>query len=123
MKKHRSGVIINISSVTAIRASKLTPAYGASKSALVGLITSVVKAVASDNIRVIAICPGPIKSEKWDKMDEKSKSDFNTMMEQQIPMQRAGTLHEIAGTIVWLCSDSAGYITGIALPIDGGYST
>ncbi|MBA3660617.1 MAG: SDR family oxidoreductase [Gammaproteobacteria bacterium] len=120
MKAQKSGVIINIASLSGIRAEKMTPVYGASKYAIVGLTQSVAKAVAADNIRVIAICPGPIDSEKLQKMA--AGLDFQAMIKQRIPMQRVAQAEEVANAVVWLCGDSANYITGIALPVDGGQS-
>ncbi|MCI0714663.1 MAG: glucose 1-dehydrogenase [Chloroflexi bacterium] len=112
------GVIINNSSVLGLRGAERAPAYCASKHAVIGLTKSAAIAYAQNGIRVNAVCPGIIDTPmEHDLMQTDEYAEILKLY----PMRRAGTPREAADMILWLASDAASYITGIALPIDGGH--
>ena len=82
--------------------------------------------LASDNIRVNSVCPGPIDTPMLNvfmaRPDQNADRDTNLeMMKGNIPLKRVGTADEVANAALFLLSDEASYITGVALPVDGGY--
>lgn len=116
MVKARYGRIINISSVVAQGGHEGQSAYCASKSAVEGFTKSLARELAKRNITVNAVAPGFIETELTAELDEKARS----VIFQQIPMQRFGTPEEVASVVVWLASESASYITGAVIPVNGG---
>lgn len=118
LKQHRSGVIINISSVHEIIPRPLYVSYSISKGGMANLTKTLALEYANRGIRVNAIAPGatitPI-NEAWTD-DPKQKA----IVESHIPMGRAGTSEEMAAAVAFLASDEAAYITGQTLFIDGG---
>ncbi len=119
MLKQGSGCILNMSSVLGLRGAAGAPAYSASKHAIIGLTKSAAIAYAENGIRVNAVCPGIIET----PMEQDLMNDQEAFEEllKLYPMRRSGTPDEVVQTILWLCSDAASYMTGIALPIDGGH--
>lgn len=112
-----SGAIVNISSVAGVvGASATDAAYSASKHGIVGLTKTAALDYATSGIRVNAICPGPVNTAMT--TDATHMADF---WKTASPMQRVGEPGEIAAAAAWLCSDEASFITGAALPVDGGY--
>lgn len=118
MKKRRFGRIVNISSSAGRSVSTLGGAhYTASKAGLLGLTRAVAKEVARYGITVNAVCPGLIDTEMARRTtSDKELQDFLD----SFPISRIGTPKEVAGLVVFLCSDKASYITGAALDINGG---
>lgn len=116
-KKHR-GVIVNTTSVHEFIPWAGYSAYTAAKAGLSMFSKTLAQEVAADGIRVIAIAPGaiktPINADVW--QDPKGLADLDA----KIPMGRVGEPDEIGHTVAFLCSDLAGYITGITVAIDGG---
>jgi NAD(P)-dependent dehydrogenase (short-subunit alcohol dehydrogenase family) len=117
MVEQQSGVIVNNSSVAGLIGSPMTGAsYSASKFGVVGLSRTAAKEYVTQGIRVNAICPGftttPMVTDNFPNID--------TLTEQMVPMKRAAAPKEIAAFVAWLCSDEASYVTGTAMPIDGG---
>jgi NAD(P)-dependent dehydrogenase (short-subunit alcohol dehydrogenase family) len=114
------GVLINIASMYATFGSPKNPAYGASKAAVAQLTKSLAIAWAADGIRVNAVAPGFIVTEQ----SAKSRTDpaHVAAVNLRTPMGRWGQPVDIAGPVLFLASPAAGFITGICLPIDGGYS-
>jgi NAD(P)-dependent dehydrogenase (short-subunit alcohol dehydrogenase family) len=112
------GAIVNTSSGVGLKAFPGQPAYVASKHGVVGLTKAAALEFATRGVRVNAICPGtvltPLVEQKLGILYEK---DF---MRQANPMKRFGEPEEIAAAAVWLCSDQASFVTGVALPVDGG---
>lgn len=112
------GAIVNTSSGVGLKAFPGQPAYVASKHGVVGLTKAAALEFATRGVRVNAICPGtvltPLVEQKLGILYDK---DF---MRQANPMKRFGEPEEIAAAAVWLCSDSASFVTGVALPVDGG---
>ncbi|MEM7253723.1 MAG: SDR family oxidoreductase [Pseudomonadota bacterium] len=124
MKAQRFGRIVSLSSVAGLTPLPERAAYCASKAAVIGLTRSVAHDVAAFGITVNCVCPGSIRTDRaisstlragWTDVDEglAERAKF-------IPVQRHGKPEEIAATIAHLVSDDAAFITGQAIPIDGG---
>jgi NAD(P)-dependent dehydrogenase (short-subunit alcohol dehydrogenase family) len=118
--KAQRGVLINIASMYASFGSPKNPAYGASKAAVAQLTKSLAIAWAADGIRVNAVAPGFIVTQQ----SAKSRTDpaHVAAVNLRTPMGRWGQPEDIAGPVLFLASSAAQFITGVCLPIDGGYS-
>ena len=92
--------------------------YTASKHGVVGLTKATALELAQSNIRVNAVAPGPVNTGLLARMIE-GKMDASVIAE-NVPMRRISEPDEIAGAILWLCSDAASYVTGHTLVVDGG---
>jgi NAD(P)-dependent dehydrogenase (short-subunit alcohol dehydrogenase family) len=121
MLKQRSGVIVNCSSVAGLVGFEGIAAYTASKHGLVGLTRTAALDYATQGIRVNAVCPGVIRTEMIERFT-KGSPEAEAQMTQMQPVGRMGTPEEIADTVVWLCSDGAGFVTGQAFAVDGGFT-
>ncbi len=113
------GAIVNVSSIAAYRSAKAEPAahYRASKAALESL-TREMAVEWAPSIRVNAVSPGVIATSMLRMMDDPVAGQ--ELLDRQVPLRRVGEPEEVAGAIAFLLSDQAAYITGIALPVDGG---
>lgn len=118
--KAAEGRLINIASMYARFGSPRNPAYGASKAGVEQLTKSLAIAWAPDRIRVNAIAPGFIVTEQSARA--RQDPQFTASIEARTPMGRWGLPGDIVGAALFLASDSAAFITGACLPIDGGYS-
>ena len=116
MLRQRSGVIINISSITGVSGNAGQANYAASKAGVIGLTKSAAKELSSRNIRVNAIAPGFIQTAMTEKLNEKVKEK----MLSNIPLQRYGSTEDVANLVVFLASDKSNYITGQVIHVDGG---
>lgn len=116
MLKQRFGKIINISSVVGIAGNIGQSNYAASKAGVIGMTKSLARELASRGITVNAIAPGFIKTDMTDALSEKVKEASIAA----IPLGRYGETSEVAGAVSFLASDSANYITGQVLQVDGG---
>jgi 3-oxoacyl-[acyl-carrier protein] reductase len=116
MMKRRWGRIINIASVVGITGNKGQANYAASKAGLIGLTKSVAKELASRNILCNAVAPGFIETDMTAAMTPEAR----TAMSAQIPLERLGKPEDIAGTVAFLASEHAAYITGQVFVVDGG---
>lgn len=116
MMKQRYGRIINISSVVGELGNAGQVNYAASKAGVVGMTKSIARELAARNIHVNAIAPGFIETEMTDTLPE----DIKEQMLSQIPLGRLGSPEQIAEVVLFLASESASYMTGQTLHVDGG---
>lgn len=121
MLKQGGGSIINTSSIAGLRGLPNNIAYVASKHAVVGMTKTAAMEYARNNIRINALCPvftvTPLfNPEQMDKVSE----GISEKLKKGIPMKRFSTTQEMADATLWLASDKASFVTGHALPIDGG---
>jgi len=120
MLKHGKGVIINCSSVAGLVGFSGLPAYVASKHGVIGLTKTAALECAKLGIRVNAVCPGVIQTPMIDRLTGKKKESIEQFTALE-PMGRFGLAEEIANTVIWLCSEEASFVTGVAMPVDGGF--
>jgi 2-keto-3-deoxy-L-fuconate dehydrogenase len=113
------GSIVNIASVAAIVGLRNRAAYCASKGAVVSLTRALAVDHVSDGIRVNAVCPGTVDSPWVRRLVEEAGESLDELTSRQ-PLGRLGTPEEIAEAVTYLASDSAGFVTGSVLVIDGG---
>jgi len=121
MVPRKSGVILNISSMTALYGIPKVPAYSASKTAVAGLTRALAVEWAPLGLRVNAISPGFIFSDMTDKALN-SDPDRKRRVMDRTPMGRMGQADEVAAAAVFLCSEAGSFVTGVNLPVDGGNS-
>lgn len=120
MLKQKKGAIVNCASVAGLIGFPGLPAYVASKHGVAGLTKNAALEYAKEGIRVNAVCPGVIKTPMVDRVTGKKKS-VEEQYESMEPIGRMGEANEVAEAVVWLCSDSASFITGDIIPVDGGW--
>lgn len=118
MMRGRWGRMIFVSSVAGIGGNPGQANYSASKAGLIGLSRSLAKEFASRNITCNVVAPGPIETDMLMELTD----DQRHAMLSVVPLNRLGQADEIAAAIEFLASESAGYITGVVLPVDGGLS-
>jgi NAD(P)-dependent dehydrogenase (short-subunit alcohol dehydrogenase family) len=119
MVQRKWGRIINIASVAGMRAvGKGRTAYGTSKAAVIGLTRQIASELAADGITANAIAPGPVDTPMTEVLHSAA---FREAYTGAIPMQRYGRPAEIASLVSFLASESSAYITGAAIPVDGGF--
>jgi len=116
MLSSRGGAIVNTSSNAGLRGVKLLSAYTASKHGIVGLTKNGAIEYANDGIRINAVCPGAIMTPL---MSNESPERQQQILRPQA-MSRFGDPAEVAAAVVWLCSDDAGFVTGVSMPVDAG---
>jgi len=116
MLKNRSGVILNIASVIGLMGNAGQANYAASKGGIIAFTKSSAKEFASRNIRVNAIAPGFIQTEMTDKLPQEIIENYLAA----IPLNRMGTVRDVANLCIFLASEEAGYITGQTIQVDGG---
>ncbi|MGY4567473.1 SDR family oxidoreductase [Bradyrhizobium sp. USDA 3256] len=118
MREHGGGAIVNITSISAVRASTLRSAYGTSKAGLAHLTKQLAVEFASLGIRVNGVAPGPVDTAMAKAVHTPEiRADYHDA----IPLNRYGLEEELAEAIFFLCSDRASYITGQILAVDGGF--
>ncbi|WP_407166858.1 SDR family NAD(P)-dependent oxidoreductase [Bradyrhizobium sp. ORS 111] len=118
MREHGGGAIVNITSISAVRASTLRSAYGTSKAGLAHLTKQLAVELASLGIRVNGVAPGPVETAMAKAVHTPEiRADYHDA----IPLNRYGLEEELADAIFFLCSDRASYITGQILAVDGGF--
>lgn len=117
MLSEKRGCIINVASIWGLRGSSCETAYAASKAGLVGLTRSLALELAPSGIRVNAVAPGCIETDMVQALGRETRA----MLEDETPMGRLGLPEEIAKAVCFLASDSASFITGQILTIDGGF--
>jgi NAD(P)-dependent dehydrogenase (short-subunit alcohol dehydrogenase family) len=114
------GTIVNIASNFGLVGSRKMSAYSASKHGVIGLTKTAALEYACQNIRVNAVCPGPTRTPFMENV-LRAHPEALQDMESTVPIGRVGRSSEIAEAVVWLCSDRASFVTGAALPVDGGF--
>lgn len=120
MVAQRSGAIVNIASISGLRASTLRVAYGTSKAGLIHLTKQYAVELGNFGVRVNVICPGPVETEMAKLVHTVAiRSDYYDT----IPLGRYGTTQEMANTVGFLCSPEASFINGQHLSVDGGFES
>src|SRR5579859_2388500 len=118
MREHGGGAIVNITSISAVRASTLRSAYGTSKAGLAHLTKQLAVELASLGIRVNGVAPGPVDTAMAKAVHTPEiRADYHDA----IPLNRYGLEEELAEAVFFLCSDRSSYITGQILAVDGGF--
>ena len=118
MARNGGGSIVNIASVTAVLGSPGQVAYSATKGAIISMTKSAAKELAVQNIRVNAVAPGIVKTERFTELYENDGDKIDTRI-QHIALGRLGTPEDIAHACAFLASDRANYISGQILGVDG----
>jgi 3-oxoacyl-[acyl-carrier protein] reductase len=116
MLRARKGRIIFMSSVVAMLGSAGQANYAASKAGLIGLARSMARELGSRSITVNVVAPGPVDTDMTAVLGEEKLKELTAA----VPLGRTATAEEIAGVVGFLASESAGYITGAVIPVDGG---
>lgn len=118
MVRQKSGAIVNIASISGLRASTLRVAYGTSKAAIIHLTKQYATELGNYGVRVNAVCPGPVETEMAKLVHSVAiRSDYYDT----IPLGRYGTVEEMAEVVGFLCSKAASFVNGQALANDGGF--
>jgi NAD(P)-dependent dehydrogenase (short-subunit alcohol dehydrogenase family) len=126
MRRRGGGSLIFTASISGLVGSMFSPVYSAGKFAIVGLTKSLAQRFAADHVRVNVVCPGPIDTPMLPgflgRGDDKAKlAENEKKVLGAVPLGRVGRPEEVAHAALWLASDDASYVTGISLPVDGGY--
>jgi 2-dehydro-3-deoxy-D-gluconate 5-dehydrogenase len=121
MKAVGAGKIINIGSMMSIFGASFAPAYAASKGGIVQMSRALATAWAKDNIQVNAVLPGWIDTDLT-KRARAEVSGLNSMVLMRTPARRWGTPDDLGGIAVFLASPASDFVTGTAIPVDGGYA-
>jgi NAD(P)-dependent dehydrogenase (short-subunit alcohol dehydrogenase family) len=119
MLKQGGGAIVNTASVAGLVGAPLQPIYAASKHAVVGLTKTAAAEYSRFGIRINTVCPGIIRTPMLDRALEREPKREKTIVKVH-PIGRLGEAQEIANAALWLCSDSASFVTGHQLAVDGG---
>jgi NAD(P)-dependent dehydrogenase (short-subunit alcohol dehydrogenase family) len=119
MARGGGGAIVNLASSAAMIGFPGRPAYSAAKGGIVALTRTVALEYAAHNIRVNCVCPGATLTPMLQKLEERypGRHEF---LRGQVPLKRLGQPEDVARAILFLASEEAAYITGVALPVDGG---
>jgi len=112
------GAVVNIASISALRASTLRVAYGTSKAGVAHLTQQQAVELGEHGVRVNCVCPGPVRTKLALAVHSQAIVDA---YHDAIPLNRYGHEDEIAEAIAWLCSDKASFVTGQRLAVDGGF--
>jgi NAD(P)-dependent dehydrogenase (short-subunit alcohol dehydrogenase family) len=130
MLEQRAGAIVNVASLSGLRhIPSIPPPYTASKFAVIGLTKSIAEEFGSMGIRCNAVCPGSVATQMRDKAMELlgdaegvSREEAEAEENAMIALGRAAEPSEIASAVAYLASPSSAYLTGVALPVDGGWT-
>lgn len=120
LKQGGGGAIVNTSSGAGLAGVRGMPAYVAAKHGVAGLTKAAAVEYGRHNIRVNAVCPGPIRTPMMARLLGE-RPDAEQRFARGGPLKRLGEAEEIAETVAWLCSDRASYVTGVPMPVDGGF--
>ncbi len=123
MAEHGGGAIVNMSSGAGLVGYPRGVAYCASKHGVVGLTKAAALDYAKAGIRVNAVCPGPIRTPILETamLGDPDPKAAEALRIAAVPLGRIGSPEEVAEAVVWLCSDAASFVTGLAMPVDGGW--
>jgi NAD(P)-dependent dehydrogenase (short-subunit alcohol dehydrogenase family) len=121
MLKQKSGAIVNTASIAGLGANPLGVAYSAAKHGVLGLTRTAAVEYAKIPIRINAVCPG-VTETPMVQAGVARRPGTRAMFEKVHPMGRLGRAEEIGEAVAWLCSDAASFVTGVALPVDGGFT-
>jgi NAD(P)-dependent dehydrogenase (short-subunit alcohol dehydrogenase family) len=113
------GAIVNNASVLGLKPVAGSPIYSASKFAVVGLTKSVALEFAAKGVRVNAVCPAIIETDMTEQI--RTNDQTRSYLLQRHPIGRFGQPAEVASAVLYLCSPGAAFVTGVALPLDGGF--
>jgi NAD(P)-dependent dehydrogenase (short-subunit alcohol dehydrogenase family) len=119
MLKSGGGSIVNMASILGLVAFAGAPAYVASKHGVIGLTATAAVEYGAQNIRINAVSPGFIRTPMIAEMEQ--DEEMNAQLVSLHPVGRLGEPEEVAELVIWLSSDKASFITGVAYPVDGGY--
>lgn len=120
MVEQNSGAIVNLTSISGLRASTLRTAYGTSKAALAHLTKQLSAELGHHGIRVNSVAPGPIETAMAKKVHTPEiRADYHA----QLPLNRYGSEEEVANVIYFLCSDQSSFVTGQEICVDGGFDS
>lgn len=120
LKQNRGGAIVSTSSGAGLIGIPGAAAYNSSKHGVVGLTKTVALEYARHNIRVNAVCPGFIDTPMLERVTDASVK-IREQLIGSVPLRRVAQPHEIGDAVAWLLSDKSSYVTGVALPVDGGW--
>lgn len=120
LKQEKGGALVNTSAAGGLVGLPGISAYAASKHGIIGVTRAAALEYAPLGIRINAVCPGGVDTSMAERMTARDPR-FVELATQHHPMKRLGMAQEIANAAVWLCSDEASFVTGVALPVDGGY--
>jgi NAD(P)-dependent dehydrogenase (short-subunit alcohol dehydrogenase family) len=121
MRKQGSGAIVNCSSLGGLVGGNGRATYHATKHGVLGQTKSIALQYGPLGVRVNAVCPGTIETPMVERMAAGGELDREQAIA-GIPLGRLGHSEEIAAAVLWLCSDAASFVTGVALPVDGGFT-
>ena len=119
LKQGGNGAIVNTSSTAGLTGGAGLPAYIASKHGVAGLTRAGALEYGKHNIRINAVCPGPIRTPMLGRLLSR-REDMESRLARAQPLKRLGEPAEIGEAVAWLCSDRASYVHGLPLPVDGG---
>ena len=118
MLKQGGGVIINNASIAGVSTAERLSVYSGSKHAIVAISNAAATEYGRDNIRVVAICPGWIKTRMTEEL--RAQKDADAIIQSSVPLKRMGEPEEVAEMVIWLASDAASYVSGGAFVVSGG---
>jgi NAD(P)-dependent dehydrogenase (short-subunit alcohol dehydrogenase family) len=125
MRPTGKGSIIFTASAAGLTGSYTTPLYSLTKFGIVGLTKSLAVHLAPDAIRVNAVCPGPVRTPMlpgFMARGVEATDEIAELYSSRVPLGRVAEPTEIADVVTFLASDAASYVTGVAMPVDGGYT-
>jgi len=117
MLKQGGGVIINNASIAGVSTAERLSVYSGSKHAVVAISNAAATEYGKDNIRVVAICPGWIKTRMTEEL--RAQKDADVTIQSSVPLKRMGEPEEVAEMVIWLASDTASYVSGGAFIVSG----
>lgn len=118
MLKQGGGVIVNNASIAGVATAERLSVYSGSKHAVVAISKAAATEYGRDNIRVVAVCPGWIKTRMTEEL--RAQKDADVLIQGSVPLKRIGEPEEVAEMVIWLASDAASYVSGGAFIVSGG---